>query len=158
MKISELPFKVKTRENKKTPNRKVYNYIIKNVGSIRFNDLVDLMGIDIACTFLDIFGGASIYIPKKSSLKKDFLHTIISAEAQELYKKEKNICTIIAGELSKKYSLHIASIHKILGLKNIDAIEKEKFKKKVQIDYIRDEALLTILKNNWDLIQSHDLI
>ena len=122
------------------------------------DDLVDIMGIDVACKLLDVFSGGYMYIPKKSTIKKDFLHAIIRKEAEQLQKLDKEPTIKIVINLANKYNLHIETIYRILGLKNSNSMDKDKFKQKHKIDKIRDENLLNLLKNNWDKLSSHSLI
>lgn len=156
MKIGNVKVRVKGRQ-KLSP--KIYEYTIKNLSSIRFDDLVDIMGIDVACKLLDVFSGGYMYIPKKSTIKKDFLHAIIRKEAEQLYKAEEtpNMEKIVY-TLANKYNFHAETIYRILGIKYSIKENKDKFKQKHKIDKIRDENLLNLLKNNWDKLTSHGLI
>jgi len=115
------------------------------------------MGVDIACKLLDTFSGGYMYIPKKSTIKKDFLHALIRLEAKTIKKEEHLKMTEIVRLLANKYVLDEETIYRILGIKNTDSLEKGIFKKKKQIDYIRDENLLSILKKNWDKLVYHKL-
>ena len=156
MKIKDIKRKIKGRKTKKCSS-KVYEYTFKNLSSLRFDDLVDLMGMETTFKLLDIFSGGYIYIPKKSTIKKDFIHAIIRTEAIELIKEIKVVSKVVT-LLANKYNLHEEHIYKLLGLKNNDALDKDIFIRKAEIDNIKDENLLYLLKNNWDLLKEHNLI
>jgi len=158
MKIKDVKLKVRGRPRKDKLPPKIYEYMIKNLSSLRFDDLIDIMGIDAACKLLDLFSGGYMYIPKKSAIKKDFLHALIRYEYDYLITSEEYNITNSVKLLANKYGLHEEMIYKILGRKNNDALNKEIFKRKLQIDRIRDVNLLNILKNNLDKLKAHDLI
>ena len=157
MKIQDVKIKVRGRPKKSKLPPKIYEYMIKNLSSLRFDDLVDIMGIDAACKLLDLFSGGYMYIPKKSAVKKDFIHAMIRATAEQL-RQEKFKMVEIVKMIASNYPVKEEMIYKILGLKNSDAMNKEKFKKKIQIDNIRDKNLINLLKNNFEKLKAYQLI
>jgi hypothetical protein len=157
VKITDVNLRVKGRKNKNIPVR-VYNYTIKNLNSLRFDDLVDIMGIDVACKLLNLFSGGSMYIPKKSSIRKDFLHAIIRKEAEHLKEVDKIGIVKLVEMLSAKFGYSKETIYQILGYKNSNALPKGKFIQKKKIDTVRDENLLSLLKSHYEKLKRNNLI
>jgi hypothetical protein len=156
MKVNTIPVKVKGRTRKKLPPD-VFKYTLKKLNSLRFNDLVYILGVDSSCKLLDYFSGGYIYIPSKKTIKRDFINALIRQEAKYLKEDGKSIRSI-AQFLSHKYNKHPETIFMLLGVKNTDSMEKDKFQKKNQINAIRDETLLFLLENNLEKLRLHSLI
>jgi hypothetical protein len=154
MKVSNHKKRVKGR----AASKKVYEYTIKSIGSLRFNDIVEIMGVDAACKFFEYFAGCYIYIPTKKSIKTDFVHALIRHEAGVLKTEELKINKVVE-ILAGKYGLHQETVYKILGLKNSDTcVDTKLFKQKIKIDEIRDTHLLAILSEHWKLLKKYGLL
>ena len=154
MKVTKIK---KTVKNKKRAASKVYEYTLKNISSLRFNDLMDIMGVDAACSMFNYFSGSYIYIPNKKTIKKDFLHAIIRNEASNDFDPQTPIAKIVR-ILSGKYSLTEITIYNILGIKNTDGMNKKLFEQKIKIDKIRDENLLSIVSVYWETLKRNGLL
>jgi len=154
--IKEVKVNFKSRHKKKHP-LKTYEYTLRKVSSLRIDNLIEKFGIETTLKLLNNFEGTSIYIPKKQTIRTNFLHTIIRKEAKELIKEKNNQAEVVR-TLAKKYNKHIESIYRILGRKNVDSIDEFKFDRRNQINKIRDENLLYILKKYWKELNDNDLV
>lgn len=152
------------QKNKKP--KKMYHYTMKNLTSMKFDDMIDIFGIDVACKLVKEYSGCRIYIPRLSSLKKDLKHTLIRAEWKmlkrkgkpPLYRPYKRI--ELARILRSKYGLTESIIFQIVGEERQTSKYPVKavYKKKIQISKIRDKNLLYIMQNYWDKLKDCGLV
>lgn len=120
---------------------------LKVYTKIQFEDIVDLLGIEFACKLYTTLAGCTLYIPKLSGLRMDFIGAVIRHDFEILRKNK--IPPLIARQMvADKFNLK-PEIVKGLVLKS---------RRNVILDKARDEKLINILKRSMYELKKYKII